>query len=675
MTDGRNAMIRALASVVFLIVFAISAAAQTTRESDLFDRALDKMRDGDWRTALILAESAGPIPRDLIEWHRLRAGLGDFDAVLRFLERRPDWPGLKRLRRESEEALPIAARAEEVLTFFEPQPPQTGAGEIAMIEAFLALGQTADAETEAVRAWLTQILSAADEKVLLGRFGKALEPHHWDRLDMLLWRNARSAAERMYPRVSKGQVSLAKARLGLRANKNGVDGLISAIPKALQDDPGLAFERMQWRARKGRNDGAIELMLARSPDQLGEPQRWSGWRRALARSEMRAGRTSVAYRLAANHGLERGSAFADLEWLSGYLSLTYRDAPDDALRHFLRFRGAVETPISLGRAGYWEGRAHEALGDIDTAQLAFAFGAEYQTSFYGLLAAERAGLPMDPALTGREGFADWGASTFADSSVFEAARFLIVTGERNLAEQFLTHLAEALTIDELGSLGGFLEKAEEPHLAVMVAKRAARRGLVVPAAYYPVVDLGIGALPVPEELALAIARRESEFDPGVMSGVGARGLMQLMPATAKEVAGNLDLRYSRERLITDPVFNARLGTAYLDELMAQFNGNILMVSAAYNAGPSRPLRWMEARGDPRQGEIDVIDWIEHIPFDETRNYVMRVAESLPVYRARLTGELSALQLSEELVGMPGHRRQAMAGEIIRPEPRPPVLTD
>ena len=251
----------------------------------------------------------------------------------------------------------------------------------------------------------------------------------------------------------------------------------------------------------------------------------------------------------------------------------------------------------------------------------------------------------------------------------------MATGERNLAEQFLTHLTESLDETEINSLGAFVLSQNEPHLAVMIGKQAARQGLVTPAAYYPVVDLGIGTPPVPAELALAIARRESEFDPGVMSGVGARGLMQLMPGTAKDVAQYLELPYSRDRLVQDPIYNARLGTAYLDELMALFDGNIVMVAAGYNAGPGRPLRWMNERGDPRRGQIDMIDWIEHIPFSETRNYVMRVAESLPVYRARMSGKVEPLALSRELVAMPGHERQARKGMILRPRPRPSSLND
>ncbi|MEK6215937.1 MAG: lytic transglycosylase domain-containing protein, partial [Boseongicola sp.] len=663
-------MIKALVSTTLLVWLAIGASAQTTREVAAFDRALVAMRDGSWPAALRTAEGIGPTARDVVEWHRLRAGQGDFDSVQRFLQRRGDWPGLELLRRRSERALPFGARADDVIAYFETQSPQTGAGSVALISAYRASDMGSDAEAEAVRAWLTHLLSAADEMALMGWYGDQLKPHHWDRLDMLLWRDAKTAAKRMYPRVSKGQVALAKARLALRARKKRVDGLVKAVPKSLTEDPGLLFERMQWRARKGKNASAVELMLAQSPDKLGRPEYWSGWRRSLARAEMRAGRISNAYNLASRHGLDQGSHFADLEWLSGYLALTYREDGDAALKHFLRFRGAVETPISLGRAGYWEGRAHELSGDSEAANLAYAFGAEYQTSFYGLLAAEKAGRPMDPELAASVTKANWRGTSFADSTVFEASRLFIAAGEIALAKRFLTHLSESLTKADIARLGAFVLEQHQPHLAVMIGKRAAKRGIVVPFAYYPVADLGVPNIPVPQELALAIARRESEFDPAVMSGVGARGLMQVMPATAKAVAKFLEIPYSRERLIADPAYNVRIGTAYLDELMSLFNGNIVMVSAGYNAGPGRPIRWMDQLGDPRRGAADIIDWIEHIPFDETRNYVMRVAESLPVYRARLSGQTSEFSFSSELVAMVGYTRTAEKGVIMRPRARP-----
>ena len=668
-------MIKALFAVVFLTWVGASASAQTARDGEVLARAFEAMEDENWRGALRTAEAINPIARDIIEWHRLRAKEGDFDSVLRFLERRPDWPGLAYLRQRSEGTLPLGARADEVIGFFGGEHPQTGAGAVALISAFRGKGMESDAEAEAVHAWLTHRLSEVDETKLLTWYGRALAQHHTARLDMLLWRGAESDAKRMQSLVSRGWWALAQARLALRANRNGVDNLVRAVPRDLSDHPGLQFERMQWRARKGRNEGAIDLMLAQPTDALGKPQSWAGWRRSFARSEMRAGRAAQAYNLAAEHGLESGSSFADLEWLSGYISLTYLDNPQQALKHFLRFRGAVDTPISLGRAGYWEGRAHEALGDAENARLAYAFGAEYQTSFYGLLAAEKAGKSMDPAIYAPVPPVDLGNAGFSGNSVFLAALLLDQAGEKVLAERFLTHLTETLPADDIIRLGAFVLARNEPHYATMIGKRAATYGTTVPFVYYPVADLGVVPMPVPTELALSIARRESEFDPVVTSGVGARGLMQVMPATARAVADNLDIPYSASRLLEDPQYNARIGTAYLDELMVMFNGNVVMVSAGYNAGPGRPLAWIDSRGDPRLGDMDVVDWIEHIPFNETRNYVMRVAESLPVYRARLTGQPQPMNLSQELIAMPGHTRSAAVGIQLRPRARPSPLTD
>lgn len=604
-------------------------------------RALFSLRQGDYSTALAAAGKAGPVARDIVEWHRLRAGRGRFDEVVGFLERRPDWPGLAYLRRRSEGSVPFRAREREVTAFFRGNPPQTGAGSVALISALARLDDRAGAEAAVVRAWRTQAIGQGGERLLLESYGELLKPHHVARLDMLLWENQRSAAERMYPLVPEGQKALAEARLALRADRGGVDALIEAVPEALQDDPGLLFERFQWRARKGRNADALEIVLAREGTvaALGRPEMWGGWRRGLARAEMRGGDPETAYRLASAHGLSEASNFADLEWLSGYLALTYLDDPEAALRHFQRFRAAVGTPISLGRAGYWEGRAWEALGNAEAAQTAYEFGGVWQTSFYGLLAAEKAGLPPDPALAGAEIAQDWREASFAASSVLEAALLLQRAGERSLAERFFTHLAESLDESEAAALGDLALDLGEPHIAVMVGKRVANRALVLPKPYFPVVDLGAGVETVEPALALAIARRESEFDTVVQSGVGARGLMQLMPATAQEVSRSLGLEYSARRLVEDPVYNATLGTTYLSWLIDEFRGNPIYVAGAYNAGPSRIRRWVGDNGDPAgAGDIEaMVDWIEHIPFRETRNYVMRVAESLPVYRARLAG--------------------------------------
>jgi soluble lytic murein transglycosylase len=613
--------------------------------------ALSAARDGNWDSAAALAARAGPAAQPLITWPRLRSGEGSLPEVLAFLKAHPDWPGLALLRKRAEAGLDGATPA-QVQALFSYGAPQTGAGVLALAAAMQAQGQSPDAML--IQAWTTMDLDAESHDALIAKHGAVLRPHHVARLDMALWRNLRSDAALMLPLVDAGWQALAKARMGLRKQSKGVDGLIAAVPARLQSDPGLAYERFQWRVRKGRTADATELVISqsRSAAALGRPAQWAGWRRYLVRDLMRDGQYQQAYRVANAHFMTPadGYGYADLEWLSGYLSVRFLNAPERALDHFQRFRAAVETPISLGRAGYWIGRAQEALGDAEAAQIAYAEGARYQTSFYGLLAAERGGVPFDASLAGTQGRSEWRQADFTQKDVFQAGILALNAAELSLAERFFRHLAEGLDPQGLAQLGQMAIDLKEPHLQVMIAITGAGSGVTLPGPYYALHPMQRLDLPVPMELALSIARRESEFDPRVVSGAGAQGLMQLMPGTARQVAQGLGVQHEPTKVLTDWGYNAVLGSTYLQTLADRFGGNIVMISAGYNAGPSRPEQWIERFGDPRTGAVDVIDWIEMIPFTETQNYVMRVAESLPVYRARLGKPPHPVPFSAELVG-------------------------
>lgn len=613
-------------------------------------KMMARVRGDDWAEARAMAATIGPVAKDVVEWRYLRAGLGTFDEVRRFLARRHDWPGLARIRFRAKAAIPTQGREAEVRVHFAKTKPQTGDGALAYVTALLADGQRDAARAEVIRAWTTLSINAEVEAALLDDWRDTLAPHHVARLDNLLWRGLKTEAGRMIPRVDESQQRLAQARMVLRARGNGVDAAIDAVPRALQNSAGLAYERFRWRMAKGLRPGAIELILQQSAsaEGLGRPELWARQRRDLARRAMRAGDDETAYRLASEHWLTEGSNYADLEWIAGYVALRFRRDPGSARQHFANFRTAVFTPISLGRAGYWEGRAEEALGNAAAAQTAYARGGAWQSGFYGQLAAEKAGIAMRAEMPGTGGPGDWRSASFADSSVVRAAQLFIAADEHQLAAQFLSHLVESLEPRDAAILGDLALEHGAPHAALKLAKQAAQRGIVLPRAYFPIIDLGVASLPVDRALALSIARRESEFNPGVSSGAGARGLMQLMPATAQNVSRKLGLTYSKDRLLSDPVYNARLGSAYLAELQGRFGDNVVLVSAGYNAGPGRQLRWMDERGDPRRDAIDVIDWIELIPFDETRNYVMRVAESVPMYRARLSGKVEPLGLAASL---------------------------
>ncbi|MEM9852913.1 MAG: lytic transglycosylase domain-containing protein [Pseudomonadota bacterium] len=649
--------------VFFLSLLAWLALVSQASASDALKRALEARAAGNWALAVQESRAAGPVARDIIEWHRLRAREGSFEETQAFLARRPDWPGLPLLRARSEGSITAATLPGQVIAFFEPQAPRTGAGSLALVRALRQMSRPAEAEAELLRGWLTHSLSRVEEAAFLARGVGALAPHHFARADMLLWRGLTEQAERLTPLLSEGEAALVAARAGLREGRDGIDAIIEAVPAAFANDPGLAFERFLWRANRGRSEGAIEIL--ETQDDLGRPEAWGNLRRRYARQLMRAEENHRAYRLAAGHGLSEGRHYADLEWLAGYIALRKLRDADTALAHFERFEKAVDTPISLARAQYWQARAHAAVDNESGASADYARAARHQTAFYGLLAAEAIGAPLDPALAGGEAFPPWQEAGFTQSSVYEAARLLLAAGDLSLGERFLTHLAESLGRVEIGQMAEMARALGEPHLEVMIAKRAVQYGIVLEGPYFPLHPLADIAGNVPAELALAIARRESEFDPAVSSGVGARGLMQLMPATAEEMARDMGIPFLERRLLGDPDYNARLGLTYLAELLNRYGASPVLVSVAYNAGPSRADAWIDLYGDPRSGRVDLVDWIEHIPFRETRNYVMRVTESLPIYRARL----SATNAGE--IGLLADLRGARPGNTRFAGPPPP----
>lgn len=655
-------MLRYLASATLAgaLVFT-QAAAQTTpppdRAAGLLTLALAEGRAQNWDAGALAARRAGGVAVALFDWHRLRAGAGDWAEYPAFVAAHGGWPGLPLLMERGEPALAAAAGTggatpAQVRAWFAAHAPETPDGALALAAAHRALGDAAAAEAEAIRIWRRFDLTADQQADLVARHGPALAPHHAARLDALLWRSARAQAEQLLPLMSPGHARLAAARLALREGATGVNALIDAVPADLAADGGMAHDRFAWRIRAQNYDGAGDLVIERSTsaEALGRPDAWGRWRAFLVRRALAEGQAARAYRLAAPHFIEDGPWFADLEWLAGFVALRHLNDPERALRHFQRLRVGVNGPISLGRAAYWEGRAHAAMGNPESARAAYAFGAEHQTSFYGLLAAEAAGLPMDPALAGRETFPDWRAAAFRQSDVMQAALMLYRAGDWYGARRFILHLAEGLDAQALGQLGDMALAMDEPNWAVLIAKDAAARGIILPRAYFPVTALAEMDLPVAPELALAIARRESEFDPAIVSPADARGLMQILPGTADLMATRLGITVDTADLTRDAGLNARLGSEYLAQLIEEFGTATILVAAGYNAGPGRPRRWIEELGDPRARGVDVIDWIEAVPFTETRNYIMRVMESVYVYRARLAGGPVPLRLSDELKG-------------------------
>ena len=655
---------------------AVPAFAQQSPASTAFAEAVELLEDGDGEGAFSTLLDGDELTRDLLIWLQLR----DADVEVGFgihqqlLADRPDWPGSGRIRAAAERSINDQVSNAAILAFFDGTEIETGEGAVAYARALIAAGRDDEARTMIADVWLNEGLTDTGHQAIIAAYPNVVAPYHAARADMLLWRWRTSDAANVVPLLDEGQQALMRARIAIITRANDVTEREDLVPERLQDDAGLHYDRFNWFADRGDWTQATAILNERSitADTLGVPWRWGSWRRILARWHMREGNIAVAYRLAALHFIQPNEAnYADLEWLAGYIALTYLKEYEAALAHFGRFDAAVTSPISKGRAGYWLGRAYEGIGNADAAVTAFLAGAQHQTSFYGLLSAEKLGLTMDPDLMGGENFGPWQNSPVLENELVRAGLSLLEAGERGLAVLFFAQAAETLSRQHIGQLGQMFMDIEEPFYAVLIAKTAARGDLLVQDVYFPIHPMADLELPVEPALALAIARQESEFRTDAGSSVGALGLMQLMPATAQEVAGWLDLPYSRGRLTRDWDYNARLGAEYLAFLTREFGDSPVMIAAGYNAGPSRPKTWMDDRGDPRRNftnpdPVDVIDWIEHIPFRETRNYVMRVTEGIPVYRARLTGQLAPVAFTDILIG---------AAPVVRPEARPDRVQD
>lgn len=612
--------------------------------------AIERVAGRDWAGALAAAPQG--LGRDIVDWHRLRAGDGTLGEYEAFLARRADWPGMPLLKEKGEVAVARSTTPARIIAYFAGQAPGTGGGAVALVGALQAVGRVAEAEDVAMKAWAELRFSAEEEAALLALSPGSLALVHEVRLDRLLWEDRTSEAQRMVPRVPEGWQKLARARLALDAGSDGVNALIAAVPPALQTDPGLAYSRFVWRMKRDRYDDALALILERSESAtaLGDPTAWADRRAILTRWLIRQNRAKEAYRVASRHHITGGSDYADLEFLSGFIALRKLNDPKTALTHFKHLEAGVATPISMSRALYWQGRASEAAGDKTAATASYQKAARHQTAYYGLLAAERLGKSLDEGLLSNARPSDWRTAGFTKSSVHQAALLLLQAGDLQLAKRFWLHLGESLDAQGLDQLGDMALSLNQPHIAVLVGKAAAERGIILTRPYFPVAEIVPDGLAVSRAFALSIARRESEFDPAARSHADARGLMQLLPGTAKQMAGKLSLPFEAGRLTSDPAYNAQLGSAYLAQMVEEFGPSVALVASGYNAGPGRPRRWINDFGDPRRPDVDVVDWVESIPFTETRTYVMRVVEGIVIYRAKLRGAVGPVRVTAELKG-------------------------
>ena len=640
--------------IVVLAAFAFSGRAvvgQTLPAADLdaMRSALAAAQGADWARAYAAAAAAeDPLPLKMLRWMDCaRPGApGRFPDIAEFIEKNPDWPGQKALRKHAEEAL--AAESDEVAVgWFKRYPPVSAIGRVRQAEISINSGDPENGTAALRAAWITADFGPLDEKNFLARHADALRPEdNARRTDRLLWDGQIEAAHRMLAILPPDHRLLAQARLALAAQSANAEALVGRVPARLRSDPGLVFEQLRWRRKKDMTDGAVQILL-RQPNDLVRPAAWWAERQAIARRVLAEGNAELAYRLVEQHGLIEGSAFSDAQFLLGYIALRYMKKPALAFEHFSRILTRVDTPYAKSRAGYWGGRAAEAQGKPELAAKWYAAGADYMATFYGQLAAHQLGHDAPPRPVPEPVPAADELAQFDDDEVVRAARIFFELGDQAHGKTFLLYMADNAKIPaKLAMLASLAEANGRIDLAIGVAKRAIEAGTPLMIHGYPVTAVPDGGT-AEHSLLFAVVRQESAFEREAVSRVGARGLMQLMPATASFIANKMQLPFSADRLTADGIYNVLLGRAYLETLIEDFGGSYALAIASYNAGPSRVRQWIRDYGDPRGGSIDMVDWIEMIPINETRNYVQRVLENLQIYRGQI-GRGSAFSLASDL---------------------------
>lgn len=654
LTWGHRRAIQALAAFAVLVFLAVPQAAQATlsaQDATAYRSAFEAADGGRWTLAFQHASAArdGTLA-EVLRWMHLREASNPygFSDYVAFLNRNPNWPAQAQLQRRAEEVM-AGASAAQVVAWFERYPPITGTGWMLHAEALMSLGRQQEAQSIARTAWRESSFGRADERRFLARFSSSLtrEDHH-ARVDRLLWDRDTEAAQRLLTHVSDGTRALANARIALITQGPGVDSALARVPASLQNDPGLTYDRLRWRREKGMESRAAELLSSPGVDQ-GRADLWWRERVILARAFMRDGNHRAAYRAAAGTGERRGGNYADGEWLAGWIALRFLNDAPTARQHFTRLYENVGTPISLSRAAYWAGRAEEATGNTAEARRWYALGAEHSTTYYGQLAAGRLVDPNALTFPDSPPVLPEDRAALQNNPLLPVVSALAALGREDELRLFMTRLfqdaqtpgQQRLVAEQALDLGRL-------ELAVALSRRAAQAGVHLMEAGYPVPPLDRSGGVVPERaLVLSIIRQESNFHTNAISHAGAMGLMQVMPATARQVARQLGESHSDSRLTADPDYNMRLGSSYLAGLLDRFSGSYPLSIAAYNAGPGRPVEWLRRNGDPRQGGQDWVDWVESIPFYETRNYVQRVLEGVQVYRHRL-GQEVAYNIEDDL---------------------------
>jgi len=637
---------------IALITASGDAAAKPNvphKKTDSYRRAFDELDAGRVEAAFAYARGSDPVLNKVLRsYYMAQPGNNiDFSELTAFINNNPDWPALKGIVAIAEQKIPQGTSNDQVINWFSAHPPVSLSGFYRYIDALETAGQIQNVARFVLTRWTDGEFSIDDLGTFRSRYARYLnEDADRARLDRLLWKNDSVGARRMFTYVDEDAKALANARLALANQNSNAESFVGRVPRALQSDPGLAYEMLRYYVRGNNDDAAISILQNVNVD-LGKAEAW--WeprqteiRRAMLRREYR-----LAYQLAAYHGQSDSKTLTQSEFLAGFLALRYLNDPATALLHFQAVFDNSSTPISRARGAYWLGRTYETLNNKVEAEQAYENAAALNITFYGQLATTR--LYANPILRAapEPKIPTNIRQSFFNRDMIRAVERLYKIGEDDRARTFFKAATSAAdTRAEFALLTELAYQLSRPDMAIEAAKAANQKNMLMASGGFPILDRALPGTPEPAFIH-ALIRQESMFNPDAKSPVGAHGLMQLMPRTAEEVARKLGIKF-HSSLLGNPSYNLRLGTTFIQNQLAIFDGSYVLALAGYNAGPRRVREWMAQIGDPRDADTDPIDWIETIPVNETRNYVQRILESLQVYRARLNGGQAPLLIIKDL---------------------------
>jgi len=609
----------------------------------LAKKAVSEMKKSDWTNALKTAKKAKDKSiYNFIEWRHLltEGNKASFYDYLNFINANKDYPRLGRIKYLAEHKLSNEKITPgKIIDWFGDEEPLSGYGKMILGESYILTGQIEQGKKLIKEGWITADLSKTELSLFRKKFKNYLNAEDYiQRADYLAWENKYWDLKRMLRYLPKDYELLYNARQLLMSKSYGVDQAIKNVPDRFKNDAGLNFDRLKWRRKRGRIDSSAEILLnvKNTKDYLVRPDKWWDEKEIISRSLIYEKKYELAYKIASNHALIEGSDYAAAEWMSGWIALSFLDDPLLSKDHFQNFYNNVSYPISTSRGAYWLARSYKALGDKENSKKWFEEAAKYLTTYYGQLAFlelnpnENFELSKDMEVDKKY------REKFYSKELVKITYLLDELNEDKYTKFILRHLAneniengsEILASELSTNIGRF-------DFAIQIAKIASYEKRFHNKFNYPIISTpkNINGRKIPESaFILSIIRQESEFDLSANSHAGAKGLMQLMPYTAKLVAKQAKLPYVKSRLTTDPEYNINLGSHYIAGLILDYDGAYPYAIAAYNAGPNRVKYWKKINKDPQKKQIDYVDWIELIKFRETRNYVQRVLENYNVYR-------------------------------------------